>query len=164
MVKKRRKDDFSRPAFREGTRKADAQRGAAECPGSAFSRRAWERGIPLHALAGTALIIGAVFFVYAPSLNGGFILDDDLLLTESSLIKASDGLYRFWCTTQPADYWPVSNTTLWIEWRLWGMHPDRLSRYERRFARHCIVADLACLAETVHSRRVLAALLSPCIQ
>ena len=73
-------------------------------------------------LAGAALIVVAACLAYFPSLRGEFILDDNMLLTDNPLIKASDGLYRFWCTTEPIDYWPVSNTTLWIEWRLWGMH------------------------------------------
>ncbi len=76
----------------------------------------------LRVAAGIGLIILAVAIVYFPSLSGGFILDDDLLLTNNQLIKAPDGLYRFWCTTQSPDYWPVSNSTLWFEWRLWGMN------------------------------------------
>ena len=73
-------------------------------------------------LAGIAIIVAAAFLAYLPSINGGFILDDDLLLTQNPLIKAPDGLYRFWCTTEAAEYYPVSNSTLWIEWRLWGMN------------------------------------------
>ncbi len=74
-------------------------------------------------LAGVAIIVVAAFLAYFPSLSGGFIWDDkDLYLTENPIIKASDGLFRFWCTTEPWDYYPVSNTSLWIEWRLWEMN------------------------------------------
>ncbi len=73
--------------------------------------------------AGAAIIALAVFLVYLPSLSGGFILDDDDLVTDNPLIKASDGLYHFWCTSIPTDYWPATSATLWIEWRLWGMNP-----------------------------------------
>ncbi len=70
------------------------------------------------------LLIGAAaVYVYFPALRGGFVLDDDLLLTHNSTITASDGLYRFWFTKEAPDYWPVSNSTLWLEWRLWGMNP-----------------------------------------
>ncbi len=79
--------------------------------------------LSLGVLTGVAIIVLAAFLAYFPALSGGFVLDDNLLLTENSLIKASDGLWRFWCTTEATDYWPASNTTLWIEWRLWGMNP-----------------------------------------
>ncbi len=73
-------------------------------------------------LAGVAIIVVAAFIAYLPSLNGGFIWDDNPLLANNLIIKASDGLYRIWCTTKTIDYWPVTNTSFWIEWRLWGMN------------------------------------------
>jgi protein O-mannosyl-transferase len=73
--------------------------------------------------AGVALIIVVAFLAYLPCINGGFVLDDDELITGSDLIKAPDGLYSFWCTTKATDYWPTTNTSLWIEWRLWKMNP-----------------------------------------
>ena len=73
--------------------------------------------------AGIAIIVGAVLIIYLPAISGGFILDDDCYLTTSPIVKASDGLYRFWCTTEATDYWPATNTTFWIEWRIWGMNP-----------------------------------------
>ena len=80
-------------------------------------------GLPLGVLIGAAIIVVAAFLAYFPSLSGDFIWDDkDLYLTENPIIKAPDGLFRFWCTTEPFDYYPVSNTTLWIEWRLWEMN------------------------------------------
>ena len=79
--------------------------------------------LPLGVLAGAALIIIAVFLAYFPSINGGFVMDDDKLLTNNILIKASNGLYHIWCTSEAIDYWPVTNTTFWIEWRMWRMNP-----------------------------------------
>jgi hypothetical protein len=79
--------------------------------------------LSLRVSAGVLLIVCAAFIAYYPSINGGFILDDNLLLTTNKLIKAPDGLYRLWCTTETPDYWPITNTSLWIEWRLWGMNP-----------------------------------------
>ncbi|MBN2580850.1 MAG: tetratricopeptide repeat protein [Pirellulales bacterium] len=75
------------------------------------------------------VLFGAVFLglltvvVYLPAIHGGFQYDDDLLLTANPFIKASDGLYWFWCTTKTTDCWPVTYTWLWTEWRLWGINP-----------------------------------------
>ncbi len=78
------------------------------------------RILDLRLLAGVVLIAAAACIVYLPALRGGFLFDDDLLLTSNRLIKAPDGLYRFCCNTEASDYWPLTNTTLWLEWRLWG--------------------------------------------
>jgi protein O-mannosyl-transferase len=80
-------------------------------------------GLNLHLLAGVAIIVVAVFTAYIPSINGGFIWDDELLITQNGLFKVSDGLYQIWCTTEATDYWPVINSMFWIEWRLWGNNP-----------------------------------------
>jgi protein O-mannosyl-transferase len=76
-----------------------------------------------HVLAGSILIIGLILLAYWPSIHGGFIMDDDILLTNNATIRAPDGLYRIWFTKEPLDYWPVSNSCLWLQWRLWGMNP-----------------------------------------
>jgi tetratricopeptide (TPR) repeat protein len=75
-------------------------------------RRGW--------LAAVLVLLGLL--AYLPMLRNGFVWDDDTFLTKNPLIRAPDGLYRFWFSTQPTDYWPVTSTTLWLEWRLWGMH------------------------------------------
>ncbi len=71
---------------------------------------------------GISLIVLLACFAYWPALHGGFVLDDELL-TQNKLIKAPDGLYRLWFTTEPTDYWPVTSTSFWFEWRLWGDQP-----------------------------------------
>lgn len=69
------------------------------------------------------LIILLTFLIYIPALKSGFIWDDDIFLTKNPLIKAGDGLWRFWFTSEPTDYFPMTSTSLWIEWRLWGENP-----------------------------------------
>ena len=77
-------------------------------------RRAW--------LAGLALV-GLTLLVYAPATRSGFLWDDESFLTENPLIRAPDGLRRLWASTEPPDYFPLTSTMLWIEWRLWGESP-----------------------------------------
>jgi protein O-mannosyl-transferase len=78
---------------------------------------------PLKEVFGAAIIFLAAWCCYYPSLSGGFLWDDDRLLTESRIIKSSDGLQRIWCTNEAADFWAATNSLLWTEWRLWGMDP-----------------------------------------
>jgi protein O-mannosyl-transferase len=77
----------------------------------------------LYIWAGAITIVLLVLIVYFNSLSGGFIFDDDLLLTNNDALKSSNALYKIWCTDKLQDYWPVTNTTLWLEWHLWEMHP-----------------------------------------
>jgi protein O-mannosyl-transferase len=72
---------------------------------------------------GAAIIAACVLLAYYPCLRGGFIMDDDLLVTENVLVKVADGPIRFWFTTQAMEYYPVTNTLYWIEWRIWGTNP-----------------------------------------
>src|SRR5208283_1963022 len=69
-----------------------------------------------------ALLCAVTVAAYWPTFRAGFIWDDDTFLTANKLIKAADGLRRFWFTREAPDYWPMTSTTLWLEWRLWGMH------------------------------------------
>jgi len=73
--------------------------------------------------AAAVLLVGVTLIAYLPALGGGFVWDDDSFLTGNKFVKAADGLYRFWFTTDPTDYWPVTSSVLWFEWRLWGMNP-----------------------------------------
>jgi protein O-mannosyl-transferase len=73
-------------------------------------------------LSGLLLIV-LVMIVYHPLWHAGFIWDDDTFLLNNPLIKQSDGLYQFWFSTKAPDYFPLTSTTLWLEWRLWGENP-----------------------------------------
>jgi tetratricopeptide (TPR) repeat protein len=92
---------------------------------SASRGRPWissQTALTVGAAAGFGLIAVVVLVAYFPSISGGFIWDDYLLLVDNPLIKASNGLHQIWCTAQAIDYWPATNTSFWIEWRLWGMN------------------------------------------
>ena len=82
---------------------------------------------PLLAL-GVTVIIVLTAASYSPALKAEFIWDDNWLIYENPCIKADRGLLSFWfpCAEAPEgynvpDYFPVTFTTLWAEWRLRGM-------------------------------------------
>ena len=66
------------------------------------------------------VIAAAALAVYIPAMGGDFTWDDEWLVYDSPLIQAPDGLYRIWFTGEAPDYFPVTWSTLWVEWRLWG--------------------------------------------
>lgn len=68
-------------------------------------------------------LLALAFAAHAPSLGGGFFWDDQVNLVESDLIHDPRGLFRYWFTTDAPDYWPLSYSLLWIQWRLWNGDP-----------------------------------------
>jgi protein O-mannosyl-transferase len=73
-------------------------------------------------LAGAAFIVLVTILAYLPCVCGEFVMDDDLFVGESHLILPS-GLNNIWCSAEYAEFYPVSYSAFWIEWRLWGMNP-----------------------------------------
>ncbi len=67
-----------------------------------------------------ALMVIVTLLVYIPAIQGGFFWDDHSFLVRSEIIHAPDGLRRFWLTREAQDYFPLTSTLLWVEWRLWG--------------------------------------------
>lgn len=72
---------------------------------------------------GAAAILIACFAVYAPALDGDFLFDDDIHVLENSVFE-ENGLLAIWLAP-PADlnYWPVTWTSYWIDYQLWGFDP-----------------------------------------
>ncbi len=85
--------------------------------------RSGNRGSGARAAAFGVVLVVAAFAIYWPALSGSFIWDDTAYVTASPLVHAPDGVYRMWFTGEAIDYWPVMNTVLWLEWRLWGLNP-----------------------------------------
>lgn len=72
---------------------------------------------------GVAAIIVSSFLAYWPAIHGKFIWDDEMLVDNNVLLRAPDGLLRMWFSTEPADYWPMTNSSFWLEWQLWNANP-----------------------------------------
>jgi protein O-mannosyl-transferase len=71
-------------------------------------------------LLGAAALAAMALAVFWPALHGKFIWDDYVLIVNNDTIHAADGLRRFWFSTEPWDYFPLTNSVFWIEWRLFG--------------------------------------------
>lgn len=101
-------------------------RGRVRSPGAvrpvapvlAMRGHGWRRQLALAIALCSVVIVG-----YLPAVHGDFIWDDRVLLTQNPMVWASDGLYDFWFTTKAHDYWPLTSTTFWLEWRVWGLEP-----------------------------------------
>ena len=71
-----------------------------------------------------ALIILCVVLAYLPAVHNGFIWDDDVYITNDSLLTAPDGLWRIWFSLDvPSQYFPLTYTVFRIEHALWGFNP-----------------------------------------
>jgi tetratricopeptide (TPR) repeat protein len=84
----------------------------------ARARNAWA-----SAVVRAVLIVLLTVVTYLPAMRGGFVFDDNMLIVDNRLVKASDGLRRFWLTTDAADYYPLTQSLWWLEWRSWGANP-----------------------------------------
>jgi len=79
-------------------------------------------GAPGRQVLFAAAILAIALLAYISAMQGGFLWDDYTFLKDNWLIKAPDGLQRLWFTTQAEDYFPLTSSMLWLEWRIWGDH------------------------------------------
>jgi tetratricopeptide (TPR) repeat protein len=69
----------------------------------------------------TGLLVVVTVSAYLPVFNGGFIWDDNVYVFTNPLVTSSDGLHDIWLTAKSIEYYPMFYSTLWLEWKLWGM-------------------------------------------
>ena len=70
--------------------------------------------------------LGLVVLTWAahwPALAARTIWDDDIQVFANPFVQAFDGLRHFWFTVDATDYYPVTFTTHWLEWRVFGDAP-----------------------------------------
>lgn len=66
----------------------------------------------------------AVFVVYSPVLDAGYIWDDDVLVSENRALRSLCGLWRIWLEPgATAQYYPGTYTSFWLEYQTWGLNP-----------------------------------------
>jgi protein O-mannosyl-transferase len=69
----------------------------------------------------------AAFVAYLPALRAGFVFDDHVLVEGNRFLRGP--LTGLWLTSSSPDFWPLTWTALWAEWRLFG---------EQAFAYHLV--------------------------
>ena len=104
---------------------------------------------PTGWFAAAALVV-TVFLVYQPAWRGGFLWDDDLHLLDNPVLKPG-GLATVWTPGGYKQYWPLTCTAYWLEFKTWGLDP--LGFHLVNIALHALSALLVW--------RVLAALKAP---
>ena len=84
---------------------------------------------PLLRLSQNPTIRGMALFlitlaVFLPAMNGAFIWDDDITLTNNPLVKLpfGEGFRDIWLSPHATDYYPLTWSTFWVEWRIFGLN------------------------------------------
>ncbi len=112
-VRKRARDTPTPPPVRSHT--APPPPVAAHLPGPGRALPAWAPGV--------AVAVAAIV-AYLPVLRAGFVWDDDSYVTANAALRTLDGLRRIWLEPGAvAQYYPLTFTTLWLEYRAWGLAP-----------------------------------------
>ncbi|MFH0985881.1 MAG: tetratricopeptide repeat protein [Candidatus Omnitrophota bacterium] len=62
-------------------------------------------------------------FIYGHSLGNGFVWDDHSYVWKNQLILSWTGLKNIWFHPTIAEYYPVTSSVIWLEHKLWGLHP-----------------------------------------
>ncbi|MDH7482776.1 MAG: tetratricopeptide repeat protein [Armatimonadota bacterium] len=69
---------------------------------------------------GIAALVIATILAYIPSINNGFVWDDNTYVIHGRIMNSPNALYRYWFTSDSVDYYPLSYTLFWLEYRTWG--------------------------------------------
>lgn len=72
----------------------------------------------------TLALGAAVLVAYLPALGNGFVWDDDHYVTANAALRTLSGLRQIWLEPGATpQYYPLTFTTLWMEFQLWGLSP-----------------------------------------
>lgn len=72
-------------------------------------------------LVKSAAILLACLWIYSPVYHGEWLWDDDYLLTENAVVQSPDGLWKLWFQPATADYFPLTMSALWLQWKFFGL-------------------------------------------
>jgi tetratricopeptide (TPR) repeat protein len=84
--------------------------------GAGWRHEHWESGV-----VKAAIILLACLWIYSPVYDGEWLWDDDYLLTENAVVQSPSGLASLWLAPATADYFPLTMSALWLQWRFFGL-------------------------------------------
>jgi len=81
------------------------------------------------------LIVSAGFWVFAPSLHGDWLMDDDFYLTQNALLHDPHRLWKTWFAPGSLiEYYPIEATLQAVQWHFW--HLDTLGYHVTNLVLH----------------------------
>ncbi len=79
---------------------------------------------PRKRLAAGAGLLVVTLVAYLPAFRGGFVFDDEDYIVNNWALRSLDGLRVLWLDhSATAQYYPLTCTTFWVEYHLWGLNP-----------------------------------------
>lgn len=73
---------------------------------------------------GALVLVFLTLVAYLPAQRGGFVWDDDVYVTNERSLRSVEGLRSIWTDPRVVrQYYPVTMTTFWIEYRIAGPTP-----------------------------------------
>jgi hypothetical protein len=69
------------------------------------------------------LIVAAGFWVFSPSLQGDWLMDDDMYLTQNVLLHDPTRLWKIWFAPGSLiEYYPIEASLQAVQWHWWHFH------------------------------------------
>jgi tetratricopeptide (TPR) repeat protein len=78
--------------------------------------------VPWAIFVQALVIAAAVLWIYWPALHGDWLWDDDVDITDNTIIQSPTGLWSIWFEPyRQIDYYPIKSSVQWFQWHLWGL-------------------------------------------
>jgi len=69
-------------------------------------------------------LVLAVVIAYQAAWHAGYVWDDSKYVTDNGTLRSLHGLRLIWLVPgATVQYYPLTLTTFWLEYHLWGLHP-----------------------------------------
>ena len=81
---------------------------------SAFWKQDWFFGL---------VLLVVTFLAYQPLWHAGYTWDDELWVMSDPAFRNANSVFGLWFHPATLDYFPMTSTSFWMEWRLWGNNP-----------------------------------------